>query len=131
VVTNGSAPWGTVTERHVNVLLVEDDILVRAVIADELRDSGIIVFEASQAEDALELLAVQPIDLTLTDIKMPGKMNGLDLVEVIHAQYPHVKVAVMSGYAPPGVGSLPVDAFFRKPFDLSAATATIKRLLER
>ncbi|MEI9987777.1 MAG: response regulator [Aliidongia sp.] len=61
-----------------HILLVEDDVLVRFVVADRLREAGLAVIEAATADEALSYLAAGGrVDLAFTDIEMPGSMNGV------------------------------------------------------
>jgi len=67
------------------VLLVEDEVLVRMMLADQLREAGCTVVEASDADEALLLLRqnLVRIDLVISDVRMPGSMDGLGLARVI------------------------------------------------
>jgi len=80
------------TDRFRVVLLVEDEWVVRDVLASELRDAGWQVIEASTAEGALALLETrQRIDLLLTDIQLAGHLSGWDVAELYrgaHADLP-------------------------------------------
>lgn len=85
-------------DRPVTVLLAEDEFLVRALIADEMRQLGWQVIEVGTADEAVEIVR-SPIelDLVLTDVHMPGSLDGLDLADRVREQRPGIKVAVMSG----------------------------------
>ena len=109
------------------VLLVEDEVLVRIALADELRDMGLAVLEASTADEALRILqAAVPIDLVLTDVHMPGSLDGLGLAARLRVDHPGVKVVVASGHLPADVAARhDLDGFFEKPF----AFATLARQL--
>lgn len=80
------------------VLLVDDEDAVRATTAELLRDLGYAVVEAAAAGEALERIAVQPVDYLVTDHLMPG-MNGTDLARLVRERHPQVQVLVVSGYA--------------------------------
>src|SRR5690348_13728784 len=81
------------------VLIVEDEILIRSVMADELRDQGYQVIEAEAADQAAELLERECFDLLLTDVRMPGKLDGIDLAQHARSVCPGLPVLVVSGYA--------------------------------
>ena len=101
-----------------HVLVVDDTIDARLSLASLLRVVGYTVYEASDAAQALELLqSSMPIDALITDVEMPGTMNGLALAAHVRATYPHISVAVTSGgdYAE-AIGD-PAVLFLRKPYN--------------
>lgn len=62
------------------VLLVEDEVLIRMVVADYLRECGYRVLEAGNADDAFKILTTnEPIDVVCTDVQMPGTLDGFGL----------------------------------------------------
>jgi CheY-like chemotaxis protein len=80
------------------VLVVEDEPLVRMVAADALADSGVMAWEAADANEALHVLEEHPnIGLVFTDVDMPGEMDGIDLAHAVHARRPDVSLIVTSG----------------------------------
>lgn len=80
------------------ILLVEDDILTRLVISDALQDSGFQVHEAANAMEAIEILRDDGFDLVLTDVRMPGAVDGLGLLEWVRRNRPRLPVIVTSAY---------------------------------
>jgi CheY-like chemotaxis protein len=89
---------------HLEILLVDDDPLIRHVIADELEEAGHFVTPAVGGEAALELLSDSgPFDLILVDYTMPG-MSGGELARQILDLTPDARVAILTGHA-----SLPAD----------------------
>ncbi len=112
------------------VLVVEDEIIIRLMVADALRAQGINVIEASNGDDALRVLQSSlPVQLLLTDIRMPSELDGLALAHIARAARPGLKLIVSSGQ-PAGheVDGL-ADAFFAKPFDLRAIVQRVQSLL--
>jgi len=82
------------------VLVVEDEAILRSQLADVLRDARLTVFEAANADAALEILNTDPdIALVFTDVQMPGSMNGLELAHHIRGTFPKVRLIVTSGTA--------------------------------
>jgi CheY-like chemotaxis protein len=80
------------------VLVVDDEILVRVVIAEYLRDCGYRVLEAGTPEDAVALLGSKlKIDIVFTDLELPGHSSGLELARWIRRRHPDVRVIVTSG----------------------------------
>jgi DNA-binding NtrC family response regulator len=110
------------------VLLVEDEVLIRLMVADELRDQGLQVLEASNAEEALSILdSSLPVHLLFTDVRMPGRMDGFALAKLAHAKNPQLKLIIGSSHQPED--SPPVDAFLCKPYDLDRMIEQVGRLL--
>lgn len=65
-----------------SILFVEDEILIRVLLTDALRDAGYEVVEASNGEEAVVLLqSGKPFDLLITDVNMPGSVDGITLVQ--------------------------------------------------
>ena len=114
------------------ILIVEDEFLARAMLSDHLQECGFMVFEAGSADEAITTIETGiPIDLVLTDIRMPGSMNGFGLAKWISANKPKISVILASGEA------TQTDAanelcdhipFFKKPYDLKAIVARIRAL---
>jgi CheY-like chemotaxis protein len=83
------------------ILVVEDDVLVRAAAAQYLRGCGFAVLEAVNVDEAVDILqADRLIRVVFTDVKLPGPRNGLDLMGIVQREYPDVKVLLASGVSP-------------------------------
>jgi len=109
------------------VLVVEDEYLVRDMIAYELKLAGFEVLEAESAEDGLALLAQgDRLDLLFTDIRLPG-MDGWQLAEEIRARHADVPVIYASGYAE-RLTPLPRSKFLQKPYLPSQVLRTATEL---
>ena len=83
-----------------NILIAEDEKLIRAGIRTMTERSGVPfreIFEAKNGEEALAILREKPVDLLLTDIRMP-KMDGIDLVRALHAEGYSPVIMAISGY---------------------------------
>ena len=86
------------SEKVPTILVVDDEVLVRVVIAEYLRDCGYRVVEAGSAEDAVTILNSQlKVDIVFTDLELPGRSSGLELARWIRKHYPDMKVIVTSG----------------------------------
>ena len=99
------------------ILLIEDEVLIRMMLADELRGRGFNVVEAQNADEALTLLQSRvPVGLVLTDVQLPGSMDGIGLARLLRATRPELKVVIASG----NISCVPdgdiAHAFFRKPY---------------
>lgn len=112
-----------------HILVVEDNVALRFTLAEWLRMQGYVVLEANTADEAMDVLGSQlSVDLVLTDVHMPGSMDGLALVQHISTAYPLVKTIIVSGKAHPS--EMAKEAvFFGKPYDLVKVTECIKKLL--
>lgn len=117
------------------VLLVEDEVLVRALVNDVLTMFGYTVLAASNGMEALEIVdrLAPDVDLLLTDVVMPGGIGGRQLAEQLRAQRPSLKVLYMSGYTDDAVvrhGIVEADtAFIQKPFTAVALARKVKEVL--
>ena len=111
--------------RLARILLVEDDVLVRLMIADELREAGLAVIEAASADEALAYLgAGGRADLVFTDIEMPGTMNGLEMARHLKAWTPSLPLILTSGkFMSQNVGSL--GLFIAKPYSVDRAVQLV------
>lgn len=108
------------------VLLVDDELAVRAATADMLGELGFEVVEATSAEEALLLHARGPFDLLVTDYMMSG-MNGMALIEIVRERTPELPVLVISGYAD-ATGIAPDVARITKPFRAGELAAIIQEV---
>jgi DNA-binding NtrC family response regulator len=99
------------------VLVVDDEPLVRFVAANALREAGYEVVEASNADDAMVMLNQDNFTTVLTDIEMPGAMNGLDLAWAVQGHNPRLPVVLVSGRQLPHPTEMPRTArFLAKPY---------------
>ena len=79
------------------VLVVDDEPLIRAVMAEALTDEGFEVTEASSGDDALNLVLDDGFDLLLTDIHMSGQLDGLALAAQARRVDPDLPIIVVTG----------------------------------
>jgi len=118
------------------ILLVEDEEAVRHLARRILLREGYTVLEAQNGEAAMQTLHEYPypLHLLLTDIVMPGRMNGQELSNLVTQTHPQVKVLYMSGYTdnipvPDGEGD-PMRAFLPKPFTPGGLVRKVRELLD-
>ena len=82
-----------------------------------IEDAGFQTKEAASADEALQILYADGINVVLTDVEMPGSKNGLDLARLIRSKWQHVKVILMSGRTLPRRNELPDETqVLTKPF---------------
>jgi CheY-like chemotaxis protein len=111
--------------------VVEDEVLVRLMIARHLRERGFRVIEASHAGEALDALeSGEAIDLLFTDVIMPGVMNGVMLARWVRQQRPEIPVLLTSARSD-FAQNLPDERLFEKPYDPEAVETHIRSLLDR
>jgi DNA-binding NtrC family response regulator len=119
--------------RPVRVLVVDDDRAVRAALRVNLAKAGIEVTLAENAELALTLLESQPVDLILTDVRMPGQ-GGLELLAAVRPRWPDIEVVVMTGYGnvDDAVAAMKAGAadYIIKPVSKQELLVIIERALE-
>jgi CheY-like chemotaxis protein len=115
--------------RTARILVVEDEVLIRALIAEELRLAGFSVIEAGRADEALKYIKVgEQVDLVFSDIRMPGSLNGLQFAEILRDRYPEIPVILTSGNDFPGHVGI-IEAFVPKPYDVTQTIALISEIL--
>jgi len=100
-----------------NVLVVEDEMVLRMRAVDIVEDAGFCPVEAVNADQAISILESRSdISLLFTDIQMPGSMDGLKLAHAVHDRWPSIKIILVSGQVTPTDAERPADSrFFGKP----------------
>jgi CheY-like chemotaxis protein len=102
------------------ILVVEDEVLIRLMISEYLREFGYKVVEARNAAEATRILqSDEPVEIVFSDIRMPGDMNGIGLAQWIGRNKPGVGVVLTSAHVQPKdlAGQACADApFVEKPY---------------
>jgi CheY-like chemotaxis protein len=112
------------------VLVAEDEALIRMFTADFLAKAGYTVVEAPNAAEAIrELESDANVRVLLTDVEMPGGMDGLELAREVQRRWPDVVIIVTSGRVRPHRDDLAGAEFFQKPLCEEAVVETIKERL--
>lgn len=110
--------------RGVHVLLVEDHAALRRIVGLSLEDLGARVTAVGDAAAALAAVAAGGApDLLLSDIRLPGKMDGVALADALRAQYPRLLVILQTGYTSADTGQYLV---LTKPFDMPDLLAVVR-----
>ena len=117
--------------RQAIVLVVEDEILIRAAVAEYLRISGYTVVEAADAAEAIAVfVSGEPIDVVMCDVDMPGTMDGLSLARWINRHHCTLPVLLTSGRGVVlAAGERLADFFIAKPFRLGELAHRIRSML--
>ena len=114
------------------LLLVEDDKMVRDSVVHMLKGSCYQLTTADNGDEGLQLLqSAADFDMMISDVVMPGKLNGIELADIASAQFPKLGILLVSGY----VGSLSEKsasfadyAFLPKPFSKSQLLQALQQL---
>jgi CheY-like chemotaxis protein len=110
------------------VLLIEDEPLVRMYIAEELREEGYRVVEASSAEEARQImLADEPIAVVVSDITLPG-ITGLEFAAWLRKEFPDVKMILISALHEHAPAAEAFGEFLSKPFRIERLVALVRLL---
>jgi response regulator RpfG family c-di-GMP phosphodiesterase len=116
------------------ILVVDDEKVIREILADFLAMEGYWVRTAEDGQAALAELAKHPYDLVISDLKMP-RMGGLELLEASQREYPNVCVVIMTGF---GTVETAIDAmkkgaydYVLKPFKVEEVVQIVQRGLEK
>ncbi|HEV7487558.1 MAG TPA: response regulator [Thermoanaerobaculia bacterium] len=122
----------TASEKPFTVLLAEDEAMLRVVVRETLRRAGYVVIEAPDGTTGLEILqSDQPIDVLLTDVRMPG-LNGYQLAEASLTLRPAMGVMLMTGYADEAIPDAIRDAsipVIRKPFNFASLAEDVRAVI--
>ena len=124
-------PTATGTTRLPNVLVVEDEMVLRMRAVDIVEDAGFSPVEAVNADEAIAILESRSdIDLLFTDIQMPGSMDGLKLAHAVHNRWPDIKIILVSGQMKPSDAERPADSrFFGKPLGVEQMISELQDMV--
>ena len=111
----------------VAVLVVEDDVLLRMSIVQDLEDAGFDVFEAENASAAIDQLNHNSrIQVMFSDVDMPGGVDGLKLAALVRDRWPPIKIIITSGHHDLSKLIMPeVELFLPKPYTPELVVASI------
>jgi two-component sensor histidine kinase len=114
-----------------NVLVVEDEMILRMRAVDIVEDAGFHPVEAVNADEALSILESRSdISLLFTDIQMPGSIDGLKLARAVHERWPAIKIILVSGQVKPSDAERPADSrFFGKPLSVEQMITELQAMV--
>ena len=97
------------------ILVVEDDPLIREFVVEALREEGYEVIHAGNGEDALALCQRRLADVLVTDIKLPGQIDGWQIAERCREHDPGLPVIYATGFSPVAARPVPGSLSLQKP----------------
>jgi DNA-binding NtrC family response regulator len=111
------------------VLVVEDEAIIRMATVQMVEDAGYAVLYASNTKDALTILEDRcDIRVVFTEVRVPGRLNGMDLGRTIAERWPLVRLIMTSGI--PKADNFPLDwRFIPKPYDSAQIAAALRALV--
>jgi len=122
-----------VNKKAKRILLVDDTENIRTLLTELLDTMGYRVLEAKDGEEAMKLVEIGPIDLVMTDLKMP-KMDGIELTRAVRRIEPHLPIIVYSAYRFIDTASVALKAganeYITKPFLQTKIKQVVERLLK-
>ncbi len=121
----------TLPRTKTNVLVVEDEMVLRMRAVDIVEDAGFTAVEATNADQAISVLeARSDISLLFSDIQMPGSIDGLKLAYAVHERWPNIKIILVSGQINPSNDEKPENSrFFGKPIDSRQMIAELQDMI--
>jgi CheY-like chemotaxis protein len=115
----------------IQVLVVEDESIVRLHMVDDLEMAGFSVTEARNADEAILILEQRPdIDAVFSDVQMPGSMDGIDLANLIDKRWPEKRIVMTSGAGGLTSDKLPLRSrYVAKPYEPRQVVAAIMAMV--
>ena len=112
------------------ILTVEDEFLIAEHLGEILKEAGFEVVAAANADEAIAILEQRSdIRIVITDINMPGSMDGVKLAAAVRHRWPPIKIIVATGRAPPRMDELPAGSqFLPKPYVREKVLAAIQHV---
>src|SRR5450631_3352329 len=113
------------------ILIVEDDQLLKFLTVEMVQGAGFLALEAGNADEAVAILESRSdVALLLTDINMPGSMDGLKLAHAVRGRWPPIKILLVSGRVRLQLSQLPSSSrFVRKPYRTAAMVEELRSLV--
>jgi two-component system, response regulator PdtaR len=119
-------------EEAVDVLLVDDDPILRLDMADRLRCRGYRVLRVGSAQQAISIMEKHPsVQAVFSDLEMPG-MSGLELLHLISGRWPGRRLVLISGWSAPSQHDMPAGAqYAQKPVSDTTLDSMLSELPAR
>ena len=110
------------------ILVVEDDQLIRELLVEALREEGYDVVQASDGEEALEWCKQRVADVLVTDIQLPGKVDGWQIAERCREHDPALPVIYATGFSPIAPRPVPGSLSLQKPYHPNEILRAVRQL---
>lgn len=113
------------------VLVTDDQFIVRIDTAEALMDEGFSVVAAADADEALSILRTRTdVSVLVTDVKMPGKMDGCTLADIVRKRWPAIGIVINSGKGRPPGNRVPDGVpFLSRPLTAKQLLGTVRTVL--
>ena len=110
------------------ILVVEDEPLIRLGMVSLVEELGHPVLDVADADAAIRLIETDPeVRVIITDVDMPGSMDGVRLAHFVRRRWPPIRLIVISGQIGVSAAQLPAEAlFFAKPYRDDALLAAVR-----
>ncbi len=119
---------------NTNILIVDDEVNVRQLLSNILKNNGYNTFVAESGEAALSILDMENIDVVISDLKMPG-ISGITLLEEVKRINPDISFIIITAFA---TTQTAIDAlrngasdYIRKPFDINEILHSVKKVIKQ
>jgi len=112
----------------VRILVVEDDALIRESVVEALREEGYVVIHAANGEEALAWCGRQAADVLITDVKLPGDIDGWQIAERCREHDPELPVIYATGFSPVAPRPVPGSLMLQKPYRPEDIVRAVRRV---
>lgn len=128
MITNSEWPQAPVCDdSRTCILVVEDELLIRLMLSDGLRAKGYHVIEACNADEALLVLETAIPDLIISDVRMPGSLDGMALLKLVRETLPKLPVIITSGHLQSNVAFADgATQFIGKPYSMDVVIEAVR-----
>lgn len=110
------------------VLVVEDDLFVREIVVEALHDAGLDVIQASDGQEALTWCRQRVADVLVTDIRLPGGIDGWQIAECCREHDPFLPVIYATGFSPVEARPVSGSLILSKPYHPDRIVQAVKRM---
>ena len=110
------------------ILVVEDDPLIREFVVEALREEGHQVIHAADGEQALECCRRRAADVLITDVKLPGQLDGWQIAERCREHDPELPVIYATGFSPSAPRPVSGSLLLQKPYDPEQIVRAVRQV---